>query len=139
MRIKNGLVVGVILLFIGVAVQPSIAIVQPEEEIKGNLKKYLLKRIRDFSTHPEIKSLSERYKTLGIMESLNASNKENYNGINNTLLRLFFLILYIFSLVMVILFGGILLVLVFTSLILTEPFYLLLIIISLPWFFNSGS
>ena len=31
MRIKNGLVVGVILLFIGVAVQPGIAIVQPED------------------------------------------------------------------------------------------------------------
>ena len=33
MRIKNGLIVGVILLFVGVAVQPSVATVQPEEEI----------------------------------------------------------------------------------------------------------
>jgi hypothetical protein len=30
MRIKNGLVVGVILLFLGLAIQPSVAIVQPE-------------------------------------------------------------------------------------------------------------
>ena len=113
MRIKNGLVVGVILLFIGVAVQPSIAIVQPEEEIKGNLKKYLLKRIRDFSTHPEIKSLSERYKTLGIMESLNASNKENFNGINNTLSKLLGLIMIIFGLIMVIISGTLMLTIIF--------------------------
>jgi len=55
------LVVAVIILFIGVGIQPAIATVQTQEKIFGNLKKYYLKRFSDFSTNSEIKSFSKRY------------------------------------------------------------------------------
>jgi hypothetical protein len=64
LRIKNALVVGVILLFIGVAVQPSIAVnpfSSDNEEVEIEPKDYLFQTIIDIANNPEIKELLEQY------------------------------------------------------------------------------
>jgi len=56
------LVVGVIVLFIGVAVQPGIATVQPEvETIDVEPKDYLFQTIIDIANNPDVKKLLEQY------------------------------------------------------------------------------
>ena len=60
--VKNGLVMVVILLFIGVAVQPSIATVQQEEEINTKPKDYLFQTIIDIASNPDVKNLIEQYE-----------------------------------------------------------------------------
>ena len=68
--IKNGLVVAVILLFIGLVVQPSIAVqpriekaVQTEEETIGiEPKDYLFQTIIDIANNSDVKNLLEQYK-----------------------------------------------------------------------------
>ena len=65
MRIKNGLVVGVILLFIGVTVQPSIAInpiSSDNEEKEIESKNFLFQTIIDIANNPEFKKLFDQYK-----------------------------------------------------------------------------
>ena len=58
----KALVVGVILLFIGMGVQPAIATVQPEEEIIDvEPKDYLFQTIIDIANNPEIKGLLEQH------------------------------------------------------------------------------
>ena len=54
------LAVAVILLFLGLAVQPSVA-VQPETEIYFEPKDYLFQTIIDIANNPEIKNLLRQY------------------------------------------------------------------------------
>lgn len=56
------LVVGVIILFIGIAVQPSIATIQPEEKINAEPKDYLFQTIIDIANNPDVKRLLEQNK-----------------------------------------------------------------------------
>jgi len=56
------LVVGVILILISIAVQPSIATIQPEKEINAEPKDYLFQTIIDIANDPDVKSLLEQYK-----------------------------------------------------------------------------
>ena len=55
------LVIGILILFIGLAVQPSVA-VDPEKEIKGEHKDYLFQTILDIANNPEVKELLDKYK-----------------------------------------------------------------------------
>ncbi len=55
------LVVGIILLFIGVAVQPSVATIQPEEKINAEPKDYLFQTIIDIVNNADVKDLLEPY------------------------------------------------------------------------------
>ena len=55
------LAVAVIILFIGLAIQPSVA-VQPETEIDIEPKDYLFKTIIDIANNPDVKELFEQYK-----------------------------------------------------------------------------
>ena len=59
--ISKGLAVAVILLFLGLAIQPSIA-VQPETEIEVEPKDYLFQTIIDIANNPEVKKLFKQYK-----------------------------------------------------------------------------
>jgi len=59
---RESLGVAVILLFFGVAVQPSIAIVQLEEEVNANTKDYLFQTLIDISNHPDVKKFLEQYE-----------------------------------------------------------------------------
>jgi len=60
---RKGLVISVILLFIGVGVQPAIATVEPEEEIIDvNSKDYLFQTIINIANNPDTKNLLEQYK-----------------------------------------------------------------------------
>jgi len=58
----KSLIVGVMLLFIGLSIQPSGA-VQPETEIDIEPKDYLFQTIIDITNNPEVKNLLEHYKT----------------------------------------------------------------------------
>jgi hypothetical protein len=65
------LVVGVTILFIGLAVQPSIATVQSEEIIDEEPKDYLFQTIIEIANNPEVKSLLERYNNEEIIYDYN--------------------------------------------------------------------
>jgi hypothetical protein len=73
--IKNALVVGVILLFIGVAVQPSMATVPPEkiivepdvESLVAQIRIVINEILQDYGHIPIVRSLSN--KILGILDS----------------------------------------------------------------------
>jgi len=58
--IGKTLAVAVILLFIGLAIQPSVA-VTPETEIDIEPKDYLFQTILDIANNPEVKELLEQY------------------------------------------------------------------------------
>ena len=58
--ICKALVVAVIILFIGLAIKPSIA-VQPETEIDDEPKDYLFQTIIDITNNPDVKDLLEQY------------------------------------------------------------------------------
>ncbi len=58
--VKNALVMIVILLFVGVAVQPSIATVKQEVDVEP--KDYLFQTIIDIVNNPNVKNLLEQYK-----------------------------------------------------------------------------
>lgn len=55
------LVVGVVILFISIAVQPSIATIQPEKKINLEPKDYLFQTIINIANNPDVKSLLEQY------------------------------------------------------------------------------
>ena len=55
------LVVGIILLFIGVAVQPSVATVKPEE-IEDEPKDYLFQTLIDIANNPDVNNILEQYE-----------------------------------------------------------------------------
>jgi len=57
----KGLPVAVIILFLGLAIQPSVA-VQPEQEIDVEPKDYLFQTIIDIANNPELKELLEQHK-----------------------------------------------------------------------------
>ena len=54
-------VVGITILFLGLAIQPSLA-VQPETEIDIEPKDYLFQTIIDIANNPNVKNLLEQYK-----------------------------------------------------------------------------
>jgi len=56
------LVVGITILFLGLAVQPSIATLQPEVKTDVETKNYLFQTIIDITNNPEVKNLFEQYK-----------------------------------------------------------------------------
>ena len=58
----KSLVVGVIVLFVGVGIQPAIATVKQETEIEIEPKDYLFQTIIDIANNPEVKELLEKYK-----------------------------------------------------------------------------
>jgi hypothetical protein len=59
----KGLVFGVIVLFIGVAVQPGISSnIKQEEKTNVDPKDYLFQTILDISNNPKVKELFEQYK-----------------------------------------------------------------------------
>lgn len=60
-NIGKGLTVAVILLFIGLAIQPSMATEQTEKEIDIEPKDYLFQTIIDIANNPEVKKLLEQY------------------------------------------------------------------------------
>ena len=60
--VKNGLAVGVILLFIGIAVQPCVATVKSEKEINVEPKDFLFQTIIDIANNLDVKELFEQYK-----------------------------------------------------------------------------
>ena len=55
------IVVGITILFLGLAIQPSIATVQPKEEINLEPKDYLFQTIIDIANNPDVKNLLEKY------------------------------------------------------------------------------
>ena len=55
------LVVGITILFLGLAIQPSVAIIQPEEEIDIEPKYYIFQTNIDIANNPDVKSLLENY------------------------------------------------------------------------------
>jgi len=57
----KGLTVAVILLFVGVGVQPAVATVEPETEIDIEPKDYLFQTIIDIANNPDLKNLLEQY------------------------------------------------------------------------------
>ena len=59
--ICKSLTVAVIILFLGLAIQPSVA-VQPETEIDIEPKDYLFQTIIEIANNPEVKELFEQYK-----------------------------------------------------------------------------
>jgi hypothetical protein len=60
--ICKGLAVAVILLFIGLGVQPAIAVVEPEEDIIDvDPKDYLFQTIIDIANNPDVNNLLEQY------------------------------------------------------------------------------
>jgi hypothetical protein len=57
---RKGVVIGIIILFIGIAVQPSIATVPLEDdEIDVDAKEYLFQTIIDIANNPDVKDLVE--------------------------------------------------------------------------------
>jgi hypothetical protein len=58
---KKGLVVGIIVLFIGVGVQPAFAVDKPEKE-EVEPKDYLFETIIEICDNPEVKELFEGYE-----------------------------------------------------------------------------
>ncbi|UCF49411.1 MAG: hypothetical protein JSU91_06605 [Thermoplasmatales archaeon] len=58
--ISRSLAVAVIILFLGLAIQPSVA-VQPETEIDIEPKDYLFQTIIDIANNPDVKELFEQY------------------------------------------------------------------------------
>lgn len=58
--LSKGLAFAVILLFLGLAIQPSVA-VQPETEIDVEPKDYLFQTIIDIANNPEVKEMFEHY------------------------------------------------------------------------------
>jgi hypothetical protein len=56
----KGLAVAVILLFVGVGVQPAVATVQPETEIDIEPKDYLFQTIIEIAKNPDFKNLLEQ-------------------------------------------------------------------------------
>ncbi len=61
--ISKGLAVAVILLFLGVGIQPAIATVEPKEDfIDIEPKDYLFQTIIDIANNPDVKELLEQYK-----------------------------------------------------------------------------
>lgn len=58
--LKEVLVIGTIILFFGVAVQPSIATIQPEKEIDFEPKDYLFQTIVDIGNNQELKDIFEQ-------------------------------------------------------------------------------
>ena len=60
--LSKGLAVAVIILFIGLAIQPSVA-VQPEIEIDIEPKDYLFQTIIDIANNPDFKKLLEQYES----------------------------------------------------------------------------
>ncbi len=59
--VKKILVIGIILLFLGVGIQPAIATVEPEEIIDVEPKDYLFQTIIEIANNPEVKNLLEQY------------------------------------------------------------------------------
>ncbi|KYK22917.1 hypothetical protein AYK21_03405 [Thermoplasmatales archaeon SG8-52-2] len=59
--ICKGLTVAVIIMFIGLAIQPSVA-VQPETKISAEPKDYLFQTIIDIANNPDVKKFLENYK-----------------------------------------------------------------------------
>jgi len=59
--ISKGLAVAVIILFLGLAIQPSIATIQPKE-IDIEPKDYLFQTIIDIANNPDVMNLLEQYK-----------------------------------------------------------------------------
>ena len=55
------MVVAVILLFIGLAIQPSVATIKPEFVIDVEPKDYLFQTIIDIANNPDVKNLLEQY------------------------------------------------------------------------------
>jgi hypothetical protein len=53
--------IGITFLFLGLAIQPSVA-VQPETEIDIEPKDYLFQTIIDFANNPDVKELLEQYR-----------------------------------------------------------------------------
>jgi hypothetical protein len=73
---KKTLVIGIIVLFLGVGVQPAIATVQPKEDIICNSPHgYLFKFIIDFVNNPEVANLIDEEITLEVIESAKVTNK----------------------------------------------------------------
>ena len=60
--LSKTLVVGVIGLFIGVGIQPALAIVQPELEVDVGPKDYLFQTFINIANNPDVKKLLEQYK-----------------------------------------------------------------------------
>lgn len=57
------LVIGIIVLFLGVGIQPAIAAVQPKKEIiNDNFKGDLFQTIIDIADNPDVKNLIEQYE-----------------------------------------------------------------------------
>ena len=81
-----------VILFISVAVQPSIATIQPEEEENVEPKDYLFHTIIDIVNNPDVKNLLEQYNH----EIL--SSDYDYKGVFSQLLikkpRLLFVMLF---------------------------------------------
>ena len=60
--LKKTLVIGIIVLFLGVGIQPAIATVQPKEEIIFDTSKdYLFQTIIDIANNPDVIDLLEQY------------------------------------------------------------------------------
>ena len=55
------LVVGITILFLGLAIQPSVATVQPEKETDVEPKDYLFQIIINIANNPDVKNLLEQY------------------------------------------------------------------------------
>ena len=53
---------GITFLFLGIAVQPSLATVQPEQKIDIESKDYLFQTIIDIANNPDVKNLLEQYE-----------------------------------------------------------------------------
>ena len=61
MLVKRILIIGIIILFLGVSVQPAIATVEPRKEIDIGKKDYLFQTIIDVANNPKVKKLLEQY------------------------------------------------------------------------------
>jgi len=60
--ICKALAVAVIILFLGLAIQPSVATVQPETEIDIEPKEYLFQTIIEIANNPDVNSLLEQHR-----------------------------------------------------------------------------
>jgi hypothetical protein len=88
MRIKNGLVVGIILLFVGVAVQPSLATVQPEyfdvtTEFIGLGKEYTTKLTKE-----QIDELDVLFDSIGERLNKSVSREETIEIFKDAVIKL---------------------------------------------------
>jgi hypothetical protein len=66
------LVVGLIVLFVGIGIQPAIAVVEPEFEIEIDPKEYLFQTIIDIANNPEAQSYFYEHK-----QDLNSNYDDN--------------------------------------------------------------